>query len=357
MLKRRKAFASSDIVSQIEKATNSDSVNKQKEENKKETVRFDKVVSTGSTLLDLCISGKRVRGGGLPGGIIVEIFGPPGTGKTALLEEIAASVQSRGGEIEYVDPEARLDAEYAEIYGLSLSKENYKRPDTVSELFDECIWGWKCKNYNVINAILADSLAALVTKMELEEGDKRGQRRAKEFSEGLRKTCRLIAKNNYLIVCSNQLRQGEMGEVTPGGRAIPYYASLRIKMGHPFGRSVSHKIIRKENINGHEIEKTIGIRSSCEIVKSSIDEPYRKCNISIVFGYGIDDIRDNLQYIKDIEQRNVYFCINREYRSMNDAIRYIEENGLRNELKNYVIDLWEFIESKFAINRPKKERV
>ena len=239
---------------------------------------------------------------------------------------------------------------------MHINKDNYKRPDTVTELFEQCIWGWKCKNDKVINTILSDSLAALSTELEMEEGDKRGQRRAKEFSEGLRKTCRMIAKNNYLIVCSNQVRQGDLGDVTPGGMAVPFYASLRIKMSHPYGKGLSSKITRKEDVNGKDMEKVVGIRSSCEVVKSSLDDPYRKCNISIILNYGIDDIRDNLQYIKDMEQRHTYYCIGREYRSLNDAIKYIEENGLRVKLKEYVIDLWEDIERKFIVNRPKKER-
>ena len=356
MLKRR-LISQTETVSQIESVTTVEQVESDKINlRKKESIKFDKVVSTGSTVLDLNISGKRIRGGGLPGGIIIEVYGRSGTGKTAVLEEIGASTQSKGGEIEYVDPEARLDAEYAEIYGMHINSKNYRRPDTVTELFEDCIWGWKCKNENVINTILSDSLAALSTELEMGEGDKRGQRRAKEFSEGLRKTCRMIAKNNWLIVCSNQVRQGDKGDVTPGGMAIPFYASLRIRMAQVYGSGLSHKIIKKEDVNGKAFEKVVGIRSSCEIIKSSLDDPYRKCNISILFNYGIDDIRDNLQYVKDVEQRNTYYCIGREYRSMEHAIKYIEENGLRADLKNYVIDLWEDIEKKFVVNRPKKER-
>ena len=158
-------------------------------------ILLDKVISTGSSLLDLAISGGRIRGGGIPGGIIIEVFGPSGSGKTAILAELCASAQAKGGDICFLDPEARLDREYCLIYGLSLPDENYYRPDTVTEMFD-LIWKWEPPSSGTINVIAADSLAALSTEMEMEDEDKMGMRRAKEFSEGLRKTCRLIANNN-----------------------------------------------------------------------------------------------------------------------------------------------------------------
>jgi RecA/RadA recombinase len=272
--------------------------------NRRSEVRFDKVVSTGSTLLDLIISGKRIRGGGLPGGIVVEVFGKSSTGKTAILEEIAASTQSRGGEIQYLDPEGRLDSEYAALYGVDITEKNYERPDTVTQLFD-LIHSHKFKKEEVINSWLADSLAALSTNMEMEGEDKRGQRRAKEFSEGFRKTCRLIANSRQLVVCSNQVREGEHGEYSPGGLAIPFYSSVRIKTSPVYQKGISTQIKKKENINGKDIEKTVGIRTTCEVIKSSIDDPYRKCNISIIFGYGIDDIRTICNMLRTWEGTNL----------------------------------------------------
>ena len=325
-------------------------------QDRRSAIKFDSVVSTGSTLLDLVVSGKRIRGGGLPGGIIVEVFGKSGTGKTAILEEIGASVQSRGGEIEYIDPEGRLDTEYAELYNLDITEKNYSRPDTVTELF-AMFRKHNFKNEKVINAWLTDSLAALSTNMEMEGEDKRGQRRAKEFSEGLRKTCRLIAHNNQLVVCSNQVREGEHGEYSPGGLAIPFYSSLRIKISPVWQKGLSTKISKKVEINGKAMEKVIGIRSTCESVKSSLDDPFRKCNISILFGYGIDDIRDNLQYIKDINGYSTYEAIDKNFKGMEQAIAHIEKNGYRSDLRERVIDLWEEVESKFELNRERKERI
>jgi len=311
------------------------------------------LLSTGSTLLDLAIMGKRVKGGGIPGGILCEVFGPSGAGKTAILSEIAASCQSKGGEICFLDPEGRLDQEYSKIYGAEISQENYLRPDTVTEMFD-MIWNWKPENPDKINVAAADSLAALSTKTEIEDTDKYGMRRAKEFSEGLRKTCRMIANNNWLIVCSNQIREGPTGEVTPGGRAIPYYSSLRIRIGPPAqGAKVTKSVTLA---NGKKLDKIIGIRSQCIIKKSSVDEPFRTCFVSIIFGYGIDDIRENLQYLKENLGLTMYKIADQEFKSIGKAIEYVEQNSLQETLKNEAIDLWYEIEEKFKVERTKKER-
>ena len=342
-LKRRKK-SSKQLAEEVKKVTTSPI-----EKSKK--IEVKKVISTGSTLLDLAISGNRIRGGGVPGGIIMEVFGPPGSGKTAILAELCASAQAKKGEAKFLDPEARLDQEYSRIYGMNIPKENYKRPDLVSEVFDE-IWGWKPKNNNVINVIAADSLAALTTEAEMEDKDAYGMKRGKEFSEGLRKTCRLIANNNWLIACSNQLRGGPEGEFTPGGKGIPFYSSVRIKIREIDKITLKKKIGSKER----KVKKVIAIESHCLVKKSTVDDPYREALIYIVFGYGIDDIRGNLQWHKDMTGETTYDCVSKNYARMNDAIRYIEDNDLQDELKEKVIDLWEEIENKFLISRKIKER-
>jgi RecA/RadA recombinase len=318
---------------------------------------FDTTVSTGSTLLDLAISGGRLERGGIPGGIIVEIFGPSGAGKSALLSELAASTQKRDGKVKFLDPEARLDLAYSEIYGISVKDRfEYSRPDTVSGMFLDEIWGWDAPNNGAINMIAADSLAALSTNMEMDndDGDKMGMRRAKEFSEGLRKTCRLIARNNWLIACSNQERMGEGGKTTtPGGKGVPYYASLRINIKPAFPTS---KIIVKKKMGSKDIEKVIGIYSEATIVKSSVDDPWRKCPVSIIFGYGIDTIRDELQYFKDYRGGTSYDCFDRTFAAMNQAIAYIEEKGYKTKLQDRTIELWNEIQTKFKIDRRVKDR-
>ncbi|HUU86952.1 MAG TPA: hypothetical protein VMX17_04275 [Candidatus Glassbacteria bacterium] len=310
------------------------------------------LVSTGSTLLDLAISGGRYRGGGIPTGIIVEIFGPSSAGKSSLLTESASYVKNKGGQVMFLDPEARLDQEYARTYGLELEKENYHRPDTVTEFFD-LIWNWKPKNADKINMIAGDSLAALSTIMEMVDGDKFGMRRAKEFSEGLRKTCRLIANSNWLVFCSNQERESPSGITTPGGKGIPYYSSLRIRITPEFKGS---RIKKTKTIDGKTHEKVIGIKSVCEIKKSSIDEPFRQAPVSIIFNYGIDSIRDELQWMKDARGLKKYDCFGEECATIEKAISLIEENNLQDKLKNATIDLWQEINEAFKIERKRKLR-
>lgn len=324
------------------------------EEVEAKEVSFEKMISTGSTLLDLAISGDRCYEGGVPGGIIIEIAGPSAAGKTAILTEMAVSAQTRGGEARFDDPEARLNQEYTRIYGLQLEAENYNRPDTVKEMFNG-LWAWEPKNKDVINISCEDSLAALSTEMEMESEDKYGMKRAKEFSEGLRKTCRMIANNNWIIACSNQERDGTTGTTTPGGKAIPYYSSLRIRIAPYFKGS---KIKRTKTINGKTFEKIIGIRSLCTIIKSSIDAPHRTANIFIVFGVGVDDIRGNLFYLKDVNGTKKYECPDGEsYVSIEKAIEYVENHDLEEDLRKQTIEKWHEINDAFKTERkPKKRR-
>lgn len=328
---------------------------------RKKPLDYKNVVSTGSTLLDLAVSGGRVRGGGIPAGIIVEIFGPEATGKTAIAAEISASIQARGGNTKFADPEARLDKEYAEIYGLHLDeKEDYSRPDTVTELFD-AIWSWETEP-GKINGYIADSVAALSTKMEMEDEDKMGMRRAKEFSEGLRKTCRKISTNDKLVVLTNQIRDTAktMGEATDstGGHAIKFYSSLRMKTAFDFP---SKYIKRKMTLPGEEkkkqeIEKTIGINTLIKVVKSTVDDPYREAPVRIIFGYGIDDIRANLEFLKKIRGTSKFPVSGKEIQGLEAAIKYVEENDLQKDIREQVIDLWEEVERKLKVERKPKVR-
>lgn len=189
------------------------------------------VVSTGSTLLDLAISGKRLPFGGVPSGILMEASGSSGSGKSLLLTELAARVQKKGGDALFADPEDRLDKEYASMTGMDVKQQGrYERPDTVTELFD--IYNKWEVDPSKMNIFCGDSLAALSTEMEMSGEDKMGMRRAKEFSEALRKSCRTFKQKNVLMVCSNQIRDGGPNgtKTIPGGNAVPFYSSVRLKL-------------------------------------------------------------------------------------------------------------------------------
>lgn len=316
------------------------------------------MISTGSTLLDLAVSGGRIRGGGIPAGILVEVFGPSGSGKTVLLSELAGAIQHQGGQVMFHDPEARLNKQFAKIFGLEIDKMNYSNPDTVPEVFAGTR-KWKPDPDNKIHGIFADSLAALSTDMEMDkdEGDKMGMRRAKEFSEELRKTCRIIAQNNYLMVCSNQIRQnigaGDFAPrfKSPGGEAIGFYSSLRLRMLNP------KKIKIKKTFARKEVDRIIGVKVEVEVFKSSIWKPFRIAPLTILFDYGIDSIRDELQFIKDYTKNTVYtVCGSVLSNNINESIHLVEKTGLENDLKNEVINLWERIERKFETERKSKIR-
>lgn len=318
----------------------------------------DKMISTGSTLLDLAITGGRVKGGGIPGGILVEIFGPASSGKTVLLCEIAGAISRQGGEVMFNDPEARLNKQFAKLFGLDVRSISYSQPVTVPEVFQP-IRKWKPEDETKINGIFADSLAALSTDLEMgkDEGDKMGMRRAKEFSEELRKTCRVLNQKNFLLVASNQIRQnidaGEFGQKysSPGGMAIGFYASLRLRLA-----SVT-KIRRKVKFGDKEESRVVGVNTIVEVFKSSVWEPFHTAPVTILFDYGIDDIRQNLQYIK-VYNQNTAYVVNEDtqYKSIEKAIGLIEELGTENELRNEVIELWESVEKKFKVDRKSKIR-
>lgn len=351
MAKVRKKLTPSKLTEQIKQRMNTTPP-----KNKEYDGDFAHRVSTGSTLLDLAISGGRVRGGGLPGGVLVEAFGPSGSGKTVVLCQIAGAVQRQGGSIFFRDPEARLNRQFATMFDLDVDDMEIDNPDTIPEVF-EPIRKWEPEPTDALHGVFVDSLAALSTNLELDgkDGDKMGMRRAKEFSEQLRKTCRAIAEKKFLIVCSNQIRSS--GDSSPyaektsaaGGYAIGFYASTRLKFGNP------KKIKVTKTINKKEVERVIGVTTEVEVYKNSVWKPYRSAPLTIIFDYGIDNIRENLQYLKKMGGGTTYTLGDIKLgRSLEESIKMIEEDGLEKKLETAVIELWEDIESKFDSNRKRR---
>ncbi len=316
---------------------------------------FDKMVSTGSTLLDLAISGGIIRGGGIPSGILVEIFGPSGSGKTVLLCELAGGVCRQGGSALFMDPEGRLSPSFARLFDLDMSKIEYSRPDTIPDVFRP-VRSWEPSTDDCVNGVFADSLAALSTQMEMEGTDKMGARRAKEFSEELRKTCRTLANKGFLMVCTNQVRQtmntSPYAEKykAPGGEAVPFYASLRLRT------SSGRKLKEEKTVGGCKHKRVYGIETEITVYKSSIWVPYRTAPVIILFDYGIDDVRANLKYMKDNSGERSYNAITKSFVSLNRAVQHIEDEGLESQLREDVIDLWMEIDRAFQIERVPKKR-
>ena len=316
------------------------------------------VISTGSTLLDLAISGDRFPEGGVPGGILVEIFGPSGCGKTVLLCEMAGNVQRLGGEVLFRDPEGRLNTQFAELFGFRVENADYSMPDTVTELFDP-ISKWEPPASGNIHGVFADSLAALSTKMEMADGDKYGMRRAKEFSESCRKVCRLFPTRNIVMVCSNQVRQnpdaGPFQEkyTTPGGEAIKFYASVRLRCHSPMRLTMERKV------GGRDLKRAQGVRTTVDVAKNSVSSPYRSAEVNILFAYGIDDLRGNLEFLKASLGLPSFNVLGDEVRlgtSIDRAIREVEEGDLQARLKARTIEVWHDVESRFRVERRPKVR-
>lgn len=314
------------------------------------------VVSTGSTLLDLAISGGRFPYGGVPGGILVEIFGPAGAGKTVLLCEMAGAVQRANGSVLFYDPEGRLNRQFSTMMGVDFDRVDYSMPETIRQVFG-AVREWVPKSEAPVHGVFADSLAALTTELEMDGEDKYGMRRAKEFSEQLRLTCRELAKKNYLMVASNQVRQnldaGPYGQryTTTGGVAVGFYASLRLRFGAP------EKIVKKRKVQGRDLSKVIGVETEIEVVKSSVWEPYHKAKVCILFNYGVDDIRANLQYVKEVRQLPVYMIGDRKLsNSLDQAVQVVEEEGLAAAVRDEVVALWREIQEEFREARAPKVR-
>lgn len=338
--------------------------------------RFDYLVGTNSTLLDCAISGGRVHGGGIPGGILVEIYGPSGMGKTAVAVEIGSNAQARGGTVRFNDPEGRLDRDYATYYGLSLKDKDYLKSRTVEHVMEDVErWCDSKLDDKYVHVYVCDSLAALSTAQEMgDSGDKVGAARAKMFSQWLRRLAGKISDQNRLVVCTNQIRQNvQIGfmagkgptEITGGGEAIKFYASLRLRIGPESG---GHKIVMQRTVRGHQVEKVIGIRSRIAVIKSSIDDPYREAPLVIMFRLGLDNVRANLEYCQDFyelktevvdgketkEKTKKFWLGDKTYSMLQPAIKYVEDNNLEKELAEQTIALFKEVEAAFET--PRKPR-
>ena len=340
-------------------------------------VSWRDTVSTGSLLLDLAISGGRTRYGGLPGGILVEVFGMPSMGKTTILAETIGNAQRLGGEVRIKDPEARLDAAYCKLMGVRFDPSWYSCPDTVTDVVEGVIGplaasgqgtkrdtslAW-CPDPSHINVEAVDSLAALSTRLEMESGDKMGQRRAKEFSEGLRLVCRHIQKHNILFLCSNQVRENVEGfgesYKSPGGMAIPFYSSCRVRL-----REVG-KLRYEVAVGKIKERRPYGVEVEAYVYKSSLDAPHRTALLRIIYGYGIDDIGANLQWLKDrgawvgngeisAVPDTSYAVGGKRFRSLERAVKAAEEGGLEVEIREQVVALWQKIEGLLPKRQPKR---
>ena len=251
-------------------------------------------ISTGSRMLDYIISNR--RDGGLPEGRIIEIFGPPSIGKSHIAIQIARSTQKMGGIVVYIDTENATSVENLFLLGVDISS-RFVYVDThcteeVLSIAESTILKAKAMDKDVPVTIIWDSVAASSPKAELlGDYDKESiGLQARAISKGMRKITGVIGGQNVLMICLNQIRTkiGVMfgdPDTTPGGKAIPFHASVRIKLG------AGQQIKNKE-------DDVIGIHVWAKTIKNKVAAPFRKVNFEIHFGKGIKEHEQLFDFLR-----------------------------------------------------------
>jgi recombination protein RecA len=294
-------------------------------------VHFDTpCVSTGSISLDIALGGK-----GLPRGRIAEFFGPEASGKTTLALSVIANAQRDGGVAAFIDAEHAFDASWAKRIGINLESLLVSQPDTGEQGLEICDM---LVRSGAVDAIVIDSVAALVPKAEIEGqmGDTHVGLQARLMSQALRKLTGSIAKSNTTVIFLNQIREkiGVMygnPETTPGGRALKFYCSVRIDLR------------RVNSIKAGEV--VIGSRTRAKVVKNKVAPPFQNAEFDILFDRGISSEGDLVDLGADmgvVEKSGAWFSFGdvRLGQGRDAARGFLEQNhDVAMEIRKKILEL------------------
>ena len=289
--------------------------------------------STGSLSLDIALGV-----GGYPKGRIIEIYGPESSGKTTFALQAIAEVQKAGGRAAFIDAEHALDPVYARNLGVDINELLLSQPDTGEQALEICDALVKSE---AINIIVIDSVAALVPQAEIDGdmGDSHIGLQARLMSQALRKLSGTISKTKTTAIFINQLREkvGVMfgnPETTPGGRALKFYATIRLD------------VRRGEQIKSGD--QVIGNRTNIKIVKNKVAPPFKTASVDIMYGEGVSyegELIDIASSLDIIEKSGAWYAYNGEKigQGRENAKQYLKDNpNILEEIDNKIREHYGF---------------
>lgn len=295
------------------------------------------VTSSGSLALDIALGV-----GGFPKGRIIEIYGPESSGKTTFALQAIASVQKEGGRAAFIDAEHALDPVYAKNLGVDINELLLSQPDTGEQALEICE---ALVRSEAVNIIVIDSVAALVPQAEIDGdmGDSHIGLQARLMSQALRKLSGTISKTKTTAIFINQLREkvGVMfgnPETTPGGKALKFYATIRLD------------VRRGEQIKAGD--QIIGNKTNIKVVKNKVAPPFKTASVDIMYGEGVSregEVIDIASSLNIIDKSGAWYSYKGEKIGQgkeNVKLTLKDNKDLMNDLETQVREHYGFIKGK-----------